>query len=96
MVNDFISNKHAKTPSGDKEMFDIRKTIIMRHVAWKTSLRHALRQHKPWEGSRLDKADLEYMSRIKAKEWHCNLEEELNGYVSDAEKQASRMSKSTI
>ena len=86
MVNDFISNTHAKNPLSDKELFDIRKTMVMRHVAWMTSLRHALRQHKPWEVSKVHKSDQEYMSRIEVKEWKYSLAEELDGYVSEEEK----------
>ncbi len=48
MLNDFVSNEHAKNPLTDKELFKIRKEMVMRHLAWMTSLRHALRHHKPW------------------------------------------------
>lgn len=85
MVNDFITNEHAKNPLSDAELFAIRKEIIMRHVAWMTSLRHALRQHKPWEVSKNDKADQEYLSRIEIREFKYSLDEELQDYVSDAE-----------
>lgn len=87
MINDFISNKHAKNPKTDDELFAIRKQIVMRHVAWMTSLRHALRVHKPWEVSKLNKSEQEYMSKIEVREWKYTLEEELEGYVSDAEKE---------
>jgi len=86
MVNDFISNKHAKEPLTEGELFKIRKEIIMRHVAWMTSLRHALRQHKPWEVSKMKKSDQEYMVKIEVREWKYSLEEELDGYVSESEK----------
>ncbi len=87
MINDFISNKHAETPLSDEELFKIRKTMVMRHVAWMTSLRHALRQHKPWEVSKVHKSDQEYMKRIEVREWTYSLAEELDGYVSEAEKE---------
>ncbi len=86
MVNDFISNKHAETPLTEEELFGIRKEMIMRHVAWMTSLRHALRQHKPWEGSKLHKSDQEYMANIEVREWKYSLADELEGYVSEEEK----------
>lgn len=85
MLNDFITNEHAKTPLEDAELFAIRKQIVMRHVAWMTSLRHALRQHKDWEFSKMDKADQEYLSRLEIREFKYSLSEELQGYVSDAE-----------
>ena len=86
MLNDFISNRHAKDPLTDEELFNTRKEMVMRHVAWMTSLRHALRQHKSWEVSKLHKSDQEYMANIEVREWKYSLEEELDGYVSEAEK----------
>lgn len=86
MLNDFISNRHAKNPLSEGELSKIRKEMVMRHVAWMTSLRHALRQHKPWEVSKLHKSDQEYMAHIEVREWNYTLEEELEGYVSESEK----------
>ena len=87
MLNDFISNAHAKNPLTEGELFKIRKEMVMRHVAWMTSLRHALRIHKPWEGSKLHKSDQEYMAEIEVREWKYSLEEELDGYVTESEKE---------
>ena len=86
MLNDFISNRHADHPLTDEELFKIKKEMVMRHVAWMTSLRHSLRQHKPWEYSRIDKSDQEYMSKIEVREWKYSLEEELEAYVSESER----------
>lgn len=86
MINDFISNKHAENPLTDDELFKIRKEIVMRHIAWMTSLRHALRQHKPWEGSISDAAEQEYLSNVEVREWAYSLDEELDGYVNEVEK----------
>ena len=85
MVNDFITNEHAKRHRTDEELFMIRKELIMRHVAWMTSLRHALRTKKPWESSTYNKSDQEYMKRIKIREYEYSLEEELKGYLSEEE-----------
>src|SRR5210317_133308 len=49
MVNDFITNEFVKVQRTDDEFFKIKKTIVMRHIAWMTSLRYALRTKKPWE-----------------------------------------------
>lgn len=87
MINDFISNKHADSPLTEAELFNIRKEMVLRHVAWMTSLRHALRQHKPWEVSKSRKTDQEYMEHIEVREWRYTLEEELEGYVSEEEKE---------
>ena len=87
MLNDFISNERAKNPLAEGELFAIKKEMVMRHVAWMTSLRHALRQHKPWEVSKLLKSDQEYMAILEVREWKYSLAEELEGYVSEAEKE---------
>lgn len=87
MVNDFITNEHAKKPHTDSELFSIRKQLVMRHVAWMTSLRHALRQHKPWEVSKIDKADQEFLAQMEIREFKYSVAEELDGYVSEAEKE---------
>ena len=85
MLNNFISNAHTKSAVPDKELFKIRKEMVMRHVAWMTSLRHALRQHKPWEVSKIHKSDQEYLSKLEMREWIYTLEDELEGYVSKDE-----------
>jgi len=86
MINDFISNKHAINPLSESELFKTRKKLVMRHVAWMTSLRHALRQNKPWEVSRLQKSNQEFMSKMEIRELKYSLEEELEGYVSESDK----------
>lgn len=86
MLNDFITNEHAKKERTEKEFFQIKKTIIMRHIAWMTSLRYALRVKKPWESTSFNKSDMEYMNKIKIKEYEVPFEDELDGYLSDKEK----------
>jgi putative membrane protein len=87
MVNDFITNERADEKYSEEKLFAIRKQLIMRHVAWMTSLRHALRTHKPWELSHKNKSDREYMKKIHIHERAYSLSEELEGYVSEEEKQ---------
>ncbi len=65
MVNDYITNEHAKNELTETEFFKVRKELILRHVAWMTSLRHALRVPKPWEMSNVNASDLEYMRDIE-------------------------------
>jgi len=50
MTLDFINNLfNHSTPATDKELKEIKKRIIYRHIAWLTALRYQLRSHKPWE-----------------------------------------------
>ncbi len=88
MTNDFITNEHAKEKLPENDFFKIRKQLIMRHVAWMASLRHALRAPKPWEVSYINKSDRKYIDTyLNVKEHNVSLEEELKGYVSEDEKQ---------
>lgn len=81
MVNDFITNEHAINDRTDEEFSKIKKTIILRHVAWMTSLRHALRAKKAWETTASNKSDKEHMKAIHVKEYENSLKEELQGYL---------------
>lgn len=85
MVNDFITNEFTSQKKADPELFNIRKTIIMRHVAWMTSLRHALRQKKSWETTASNKSDKEHMQTIKVLEYENTLQEELQAYITQEE-----------
>lgn len=88
MANDFITNEHAKENYSEEKLFAIRKQLIMRHVAWMASLRHALRAPKPWEISRLNKTDKNYSDNwVHIKERETSLADELTGYVAEEEKQ---------
>ncbi len=87
MVNDFITNEHAKRERTDEEFFRIKKVIIMRHVAWMTSLRHALRSKKQWETTSSNKSDKEHMQEIKVQEYEHTLNDELEGYLTEQEKE---------
>ncbi|EAS19719.1 conserved hypothetical transmembrane protein [Flavobacteria bacterium BBFL7] len=86
MINDFISNEYAVNKKTDDELFQIRKIMILRHVAWMTSLRHALRQKKTWETAKTNRSDREHMKTIKVMEFENTLSEELDGYLSNTEK----------
>ncbi|RKR13134.1 putative membrane protein [Maribacter vaceletii] len=86
MVNDFITNEYATDKKTDNELFQIRKIMILRHVSWMTSLRHALRQKKTWETAKTNKSDREHMKSIKVMEFEHTLSEELEGYLSETEK----------
>lgn len=87
MVNDFITNEHAKEHYSEDELFKIKKQLIMRHVAWMSALRHALRAPKPWELSSKNKSDKEYMEGIQINERRFTLDEELDGYITENDKQ---------
>lgn len=87
MVNDFITNEFVKKERTEEEFYTIKKTMILRHVAWMTALRHALRTKKAWETTASNKSDKEHMKAIHVKEYENSLNEELEGYLSEEEKE---------
>lgn len=86
MLNNYITNEHSSEKLSEKELFGIRKEMVLRHVAWMTSLRHALRAPKAWEMSNVNTSDREYMKDITIYERKFTLKEELEGYLSESEK----------
>lgn len=85
MVNDFITNEHTAKDYSEKEFFEIKRTIIHRHIAWMTALRHALRSKKAWETTASNKSDKEHMKAIQVKEYELSLSEEIKDYISSEE-----------
>lgn len=85
MINDYISNNSKSETYSEEDLFGIRKNLVMRHVAWMTSLRHALRAPKAWEMSNVNSSDLEYMNDVQINERVYTLKEELTGYLSQKE-----------
>ncbi|MDT0295911.1 bestrophin family protein [Mesonia ostreae] len=86
MLNDYVNNEHAKKILSDQELFEIRKTFILRHIAWMSSLRHALRTPKSWEAEPRKKTGIDYRKHLEIREQKYSLEEELKGYLSEEEK----------
>ncbi|NQZ78840.1 MAG: hypothetical protein HRT61_22400, partial [Ekhidna sp.] len=85
MLNDYLSNEYADEDKTEEEFNSMRKTMVLRHVAWLTCLRHALRVPKRWEVSNSNSSDLEYMSDVKINERIFTLEQELKGYLTKEE-----------
>jgi len=87
MANDFITNEFVQVKRTDNEFLKIKKIIIMRHVAWMTCLRFALRIKKPWETTVGSKTNKEHMKTIGIQEHETSLQEELDKYLSEGEKE---------
>jgi len=85
MVNDMITNEHANDPSTEEELVEMKRTIIFRHIAWLTSLRHSMRQIKPWETFRSNKRNQEFVEVLHIPELESSLEDDLKKHLSDAE-----------
>lgn len=82
MVKDMITNEHAKDPATEDELLAIKKTIVFRHIAWLTSLRHAMRQIKPWETFRSNKKNQQFVDVLHIPELESSLEDDLKKHLS--------------
>jgi len=85
MIKEMITNEYAKDPATDKEIKAIKHTIVYRHIAWMTSLRHAMRSVKPWESYRLNKRNQEWLNALHIPELESTLEEDLRKDLSSEE-----------
>jgi putative membrane protein len=85
MMNDMITNEHAKDPATKTELEAIKRTIVFRHIAWLTSLRHAMRQIKPWESFRNNKRNQEFVDVLHIPELESSLEDDLKQHLSAEE-----------
>lgn len=61
MVKDMVTNEYAETPVAVGELLEQQSTLIHRHLAWLTALRHAMRETRPWEV---------FAGHYTNKEWH--------------------------
>lgn len=71
--------------ASSEELHHERKTLIYRHIAWMTALRHAMRQHKPWETSKMEKTNREWQSKVAPPEWKSDLKDDLAPYLSSVD-----------
>ncbi len=82
-VQAMINNDYAETHMPKEEIQNEIKTLTYRHIAWLTALRHAMREHKPWETSVNEKTNREW--NVKPPEADSTLEEDIKPYITDAE-----------
>jgi putative membrane protein len=85
MIKDMITNEHAKDPATEAELEALKQTIVFRHIAWLTSLRHAMRQIKPWETFRSNKNNQHFVDVLHIPELESSLEDDLKQHLSAVE-----------
>lgn len=85
-VNDFITNDFTEQPASADELSSIRKELILRHLAWMTALRHAMRQPRPWEAFLKSHTNREWSKSIGIREHRVTLEEDIAPYLTPEER----------
>jgi putative membrane protein len=86
MVRDMLSNDHTDQPVSDEELKGLKTTIVHRHIAWFTALRHAMRQSRPWEGFLQSKTNREWSKMMHIPEFENKLEDDLKPLLSEKER----------
>jgi putative membrane protein len=87
MIKDFITNEHNDLHKSEKELQEIKRELVYRHIAWLTALRYQMREDKPWEMHlKTKKSNKEFRaSQYRVIEEHVPLKEALKPYLSDSE-----------
>ena len=80
-TKDMVTNEYAKTPVSEDLLAEHRKTLVYRHIAWLTALRHAMRQPKSWEAFDRHRTNREWAKIIHIPEKIFSLEDDLFHYL---------------
>lgn len=87
MIKDTVTNEYTKEPVTDEELKAYRSTLIHRHIAWLTAMRHAMRQGRTWEVFLQDRTNREWAEMMHIPERETTLEDDLKGLLSEEERQ---------
>lgn len=83
MVTDMVTNEHAAKPISNEQLTELKRILIFRHIAWITTLRHAMRQTKSWEVFDEHRTNREWSSKVHIPEKIISLKDDLNDYLSE-------------
>lgn len=81
-VQDMVTDDESTTDISAEELKHEQKTLVYRHIAWMTALRHAMRQDKPWETVNKEKTNQEWQKMVQPPEWKAELVDDLQPYLS--------------
>jgi putative membrane protein len=84
-TRDMVNNDHAKNPISEEELAQERETLIYRHIAWLTTLRHAMRSPRSWEVFDKSRTNKEWTRMVHIPEKIITLEDDLFQYLSAEE-----------
>lgn len=84
-TKDMVTNEYAKNQVSEEVLQGHRKTLVYRHIAWLTALRHAMRQTKKWEAFELHRTNREWSKMIHIPEKVFTLEDDLFHYLDEDE-----------
>ncbi len=85
MIKDMINNEHAVQTNTEDELYQHKRTLVYRHIAWMSALRHAMRQKKTWEVFAEHKTNKEWQKMMHIPEMEVSLEDDLKPLLSEEE-----------
>lgn len=80
-VQDMVTNETTGDKHTQVEIAAEIKTLVYRHVAWMTALRHAMRAPKPWETVMNERTNKEWENVVQVPEKQISLEDDLRPYL---------------
>ena len=80
-----INNQHTKDPMTEEELEETRQTLVYRHIAWLTALRHAMRSKRIWEVFKENRTNTEWARHFHIPERIISLEDDLFEYLDSDE-----------
>lgn len=86
-TKDMVTNEYAKDPATNEELQEHKRVLVHRHIAWLTSLRHAMRQPRSWEVFDQSHTNREWAKFIHIQEKEHTLSDELSDYLTPTEKE---------
>ncbi|MEO0479344.1 MAG: bestrophin family ion channel [Planctomycetota bacterium] len=84
-IQDMVTNEYAKEPVSEEALKRERKILLHRHLAWVTSMRHAMRQPRPWEEFHNEQTNREWSDAVCIPERVVGHDDDLNDYLSPEE-----------
>ncbi|MBR9845375.1 MAG: hypothetical protein GYB35_04310, partial [Algicola sp.] len=84
-VNSMVTNEYSPENISNEELQLEIKTLVYRHIAWMTALRHAMRTSKRWETVVLERTNKEWNRLVRPPEWDSDVKTDLEPYLSDSD-----------
>ncbi|OIQ30841.1 MAG: hypothetical protein BM564_01110 [Bacteroidetes bacterium MedPE-SWsnd-G2] len=84
-VKDMVTNEYTDSPLTQEELNHEIKTLVFRHIAWLTTLRHAMRTRKPWEMFEKFSTNREWSRLLCIPERNIEVETDVKPYLKPSE-----------
>ena len=84
-TSDMVAVQDSSQMINEEEISTHKKTLINRHIAWMTALRHAMRQRKSWEVFDESRTNREWSEMMHIPEKKIGLADDLSNYLDPEE-----------